>query len=148
MGRTSAMVEIADTEAIMMTWLSYWTDVDKLQKFATSTAHRFGQRAYGTGHFKHVGIMHETFRAPKGSWESVYLNMPPFGLGTYSCARSISLSVISFYSDFRIVGNTRLPVKTGQDSQKRGDLLREITLASQQTLRQRMRGENMIKSSF
>ncbi|KAK3208784.1 hypothetical protein GRF29_77g1987749 [Pseudopithomyces chartarum] len=117
MGRTRTMVEVADTEAITMTWLTYWTDVDKLQKFATSVSHRLGQTAYGTSRYNHVGIMHETYKAPKGSWESVYLNMRPFGLGS-----------------------ARLPVKTGKDDQKRGDLLREVTLASQQTLRQRMRG--------
>ena len=83
MGRTRTMVEVADTEAITMTWLTYWTDIDKLQKFATSVSHRLGQNAYGTGRYNHVGIMHETYKVPKGSWESVYLNMRPFGLGAY-----------------------------------------------------------------
>ncbi len=28
-----------------------------------------------------VGLWHETFVVPAGSYESVYVNMPPFGLG-------------------------------------------------------------------
>lgn len=28
-----------------------------------------------------VGIYHETYFAPKGSWETIYENMHPFGMG-------------------------------------------------------------------
>jgi hypothetical protein len=28
-----------------------------------------------------VGIWHETYKASAGSYESIYANMPPFGLG-------------------------------------------------------------------
>lgn len=64
-----------------MYWLSYWTDIDKLQRFATSAAHRFAQNGYATGKYSHMGIMHETYKAPRGSWETIYHNMPPSALG-------------------------------------------------------------------
>lgn len=65
--------------------VQYWRDLDALVAYARArtSAHlpawqRFNQ-AVGTDGT--VGIWHETYQARAGSHESVYVNMPPFGLG-------------------------------------------------------------------
>lgn len=82
LGRTNTLIDVGDDEAISMTWLSYWTDMTALQKFSESAAHRVPQLAYLRNKYPYMGIFHETFKAPPGSWETLYLNMPATGLGT------------------------------------------------------------------
>lgn len=71
-GRTTVMV-------------SYWRSMEQLMAYAHSrnAAHlpawRAFNRAVGTN--GDVGIWHETFRVRPGDYESVYANMPSFGLG-------------------------------------------------------------------
>ncbi len=64
--------------------LSYWRDAQSLQAFASDSAaphlepwRRF-MRTIGSSGL--VGIWHETYVVPAGSHESVYANMPRFGL--------------------------------------------------------------------
>jgi hypothetical protein len=64
-----------------MTWLSYWKNLEGLGGFATSAAHRLGAVNYEKKKYPNMGIMHETYHAPKGHWETIYDNMPPWGLG-------------------------------------------------------------------
>ena len=65
--------------------LSYWRSMDDLMRYATSktAAHlpawREFNRTIGTN--GDVGIWHETYRVRPGDYESVYVNMMPFGLG-------------------------------------------------------------------
>jgi hypothetical protein len=63
----------------------YWESVEKLLAYA---ADRKGThfpawadfyRRVGTS--GDVGIWHETYVVPRGSFENIYVNMPPFGLG-------------------------------------------------------------------
>lgn len=65
--------------------VQYWSSVDKLMSYA---AERAGQhypawvafnRSIGTS--GDVGIWHETYAVPQGNFESIYVNMPAFGLG-------------------------------------------------------------------
>src|SRR5688572_11138856 len=65
--------------------VQYWKSVDKLLAYA---ADRKGEhfpawadfyRRVGTN--GDVGIWHETYAVPRGSFENIYVNMPPFGLG-------------------------------------------------------------------
>ena len=63
----------------------YWESVEKLQAYAHSHAlnhqpawRRFNARIGTSGD---VGIWHETYSIPAGNSESVYLNMPRYGLG-------------------------------------------------------------------
>ena len=63
----------------------YWESVEKLQAYAHSRelAHqpawqRFNERVGTSGD---VGIWHETYAIPAGNSESVYVNMPRYGLG-------------------------------------------------------------------
>lgn len=71
-GRTTLMV-------------SYWKSIDHLLKYAKQRdaqhlpAWRAFNRLVGTN--GDVGIWHETYRVPAAGYESIYVNMPPFGLG-------------------------------------------------------------------
>jgi hypothetical protein len=65
--------------------VQYWRSLEQLLSYATNKtaehlpAWREFNRAVGaTGS---VGIWHETYAAGPGTYESVYVNMPPFGLG-------------------------------------------------------------------
>jgi hypothetical protein len=71
-GRTTLMV-------------SYWRSIGHLMSYAKSRtaehlpAWRTFNRLVGTN--GDVGIWHETYRVRPGDYESVYVNMMPFGLG-------------------------------------------------------------------
>jgi len=72
LGRTTIMVQ-------------YWRSLEQLLAYAHArdAAHlpawRAFNRAIGTG--GQVGVWHETYAASPGTYESIYVNMPPFGLG-------------------------------------------------------------------
>ncbi|HSV21300.1 MAG TPA: DUF4188 domain-containing protein [Casimicrobiaceae bacterium] len=65
--------------------LQYWRSMDQLLAYATDrdAAHLPAwasfNRAVGTS--GSVGIWHETYAVRPGSYETIYVNMPPFGLG-------------------------------------------------------------------
>ncbi|MFF9176650.1 DUF4188 domain-containing protein [Streptomyces sp. NPDC014793] len=67
--------------------VQYWESKEKLYAYATSPD-MFHHRAWTAVNRKqrqggargHVGLWHETYIAPEGSRESVYFDMPPFGL--------------------------------------------------------------------
>jgi hypothetical protein len=65
--------------------LQYWRSFDALTAYArrSDLKHlpawgRFRKRIGNSGD---VGIWHETYRIAEGQYESIYQNMPPFGLG-------------------------------------------------------------------
>lgn len=66
-------------------YVQYWRSYDHLESYASNksyvhkeTWHRYFKKVGLNGD---VGIWHETYRIEPGKFESVYLNMPPFGLG-------------------------------------------------------------------
>ena len=65
--------------------LQYWRSMEQLIAYAKNkeAAHlpawQAFNRAVGTN--GSVGIWHETYAASPGSYENIYVNMPPFGLG-------------------------------------------------------------------
>ena len=65
--------------------LQYWRSLEKLLAYARNKesvhlpAWRAFNQAIGTN--GSVGIWHETYVATPGSYENIYVNMPPFGLG-------------------------------------------------------------------
>ena len=71
-GRTTIMVQ-------------YWRSLDQLLSYARNKdadhlpAWRAFNKAVGTN--GSVGIWHETYVASPGTYENIYVNMPPFGLG-------------------------------------------------------------------
>jgi hypothetical protein len=76
-GRTTMMV-------------SYWRSIDHLMAYAKSrtSAHLPAWRMFNAlvGTNGDVGIWHETYRSRPGDYETVYVNMPPFGLASAGLA--------------------------------------------------------------
>lgn len=68
--------------------LQYWRDFDRLEAYARDRERRHWpawaafNRAVGDD--GSVGIFHETYCVPAGGSETIYANMPPFGLGATS----------------------------------------------------------------
>jgi len=65
--------------------LQYWRSVEQLNAYAKSrnNAHLPAWAAFNRaiGRSGDVGVWHETYRIQAGNYETVYVNMPPFGLG-------------------------------------------------------------------
>jgi hypothetical protein len=65
--------------------LQYWRSVDQLNAYAKSRdrVHLPAWAAFNRaiGKSGDVGVWHETYRIKEGSYETIYVNMPPFGLG-------------------------------------------------------------------
>ena len=65
--------------------LQYWRSVEQLNAYAKSrdNAHLPAWKAFNTaiGKTGDVGAWHETYRTRAGDFETVYVNMPLFGLG-------------------------------------------------------------------
>uniref|UniRef100_A0AAU2V466 DUF4188 domain-containing protein n=1 Tax=Streptomyces sp. NBC_00003 TaxID=2903608 RepID=A0AAU2V466_9ACTN len=69
--------------------VQYWESKEKLYAYAHSPE-MFHHRAWAILNRKerkgklrgHVGLWHETYIVPEGSYESIYADMPPFGLAT------------------------------------------------------------------
>jgi len=65
--------------------VQYWRSFEALTNYARNPNYqhlpawgRFRQRVGNSGD---VGIWHETYRVSAGQYETIYHNMPPFGLG-------------------------------------------------------------------
>lgn len=69
-----------------VTLLQYWRSYDELEKYARGGLHleawKKFNRSIGTDGT--VGIYHETYKAQSGSFETIYANMPTFGLAKAS----------------------------------------------------------------
>jgi hypothetical protein len=65
--------------------LQYWRSVEQLNAYAKSrnNAHLPAWTVFNRaiGKSGDVGVWHETYRIKEGNYETVYVNMPPFGLG-------------------------------------------------------------------
>jgi hypothetical protein len=65
--------------------VQYWRSFEALEAYATNrdAAHLPAWQAFNraVGSNGDVGIWHETYLVRSGSYENVYNNMPPFGLG-------------------------------------------------------------------
>jgi len=65
--------------------LQYWRDFDRLEAYARARDrnHWPAWTAFNkaVGNDGTVGIFHETYCVPAGAHETIYANMPPFGLG-------------------------------------------------------------------
>ena len=65
--------------------VQYWRSMEQLLAYASDRegAHLPAWRAFNqsVGTDGSVGIWHETYAVSAGTYENVYLNMPPFGLG-------------------------------------------------------------------
>ncbi|RPE40440.1 uncharacterized protein DUF4188 [Streptomyces sp. Ag109_O5-1] len=68
--------------------VQYWESKEKLYKYASSPdmLHHgmwavLNRKERAGKLRRHVGLWHETYVAPEGSYESIYFDMPEFGLG-------------------------------------------------------------------
>lgn len=65
--------------------VQYWRSMEQLLAYAKNkeAEHLPAWRSFNTavGTDGSVGIWHESYKVAPGGYESVYLNMPPFGLG-------------------------------------------------------------------
>lgn len=82
LGMLSARTHVGLRNAMV---LQYWKSAEHLEAFAQATTHShlpawqaFNQNIGSNGD---VGIWHETYVVPQGHAESVYVNMPRYGLG-------------------------------------------------------------------
>jgi hypothetical protein len=68
--------------------VQYWESSEKLLRYASDRtgAHfpAWGEFYRRVGKSGDVGIWHETYVVPRGSYESIYVNMPRFGLGKFA----------------------------------------------------------------
>ncbi|PHH61891.1 hypothetical protein CDD81_7755 [Ophiocordyceps australis] len=62
----------------------YFRDVESIHRFAHEELHRTAWDYYYKNKYPHLGIFHETFIVQPGSWETIYENCSPVGLGNGS----------------------------------------------------------------
>lgn len=62
--------------------VQYWTDTESLNRYATGEIHLPAWKAFNKAirNSGDVGIWHETFKVHAGEYETIYGNMPRFGL--------------------------------------------------------------------
>jgi hypothetical protein len=74
--------------------IQYWRSIEQLLDYAKNrdAAHLPAWRAFNkaVGTAGSVGIWHETYRIAAGSYETIYVNMPPFALGRAGTLRPIT----------------------------------------------------------
>ena len=67
--------------------VQYWRSMDQLLAYAKDRAaqHLPAWQSFNksVGTDGSVGIWHETYAASPGTYENIYVNMPPFGLGKF-----------------------------------------------------------------
>lgn len=63
--------------------IQYWRSLDDLLAYLKNERHLKARKKFNrlTAGNDAVGIYHETYVIPKGQYESVYVNMPQYGLG-------------------------------------------------------------------
>ena len=117
-------MDYSDSERTPTFWLTYWRDLKGLQQFSHSAVHRLGRDNYNARKYPYMGIMHETFHAPKGCWETLYEDFPRWGLGVYTSAMNSACStsansviptkVTSSIWSSKIQINSKLGVRSSQ----------------------------------
>jgi hypothetical protein len=77
--------------------IQYWRSEEELLAYARGQKHLKAWSDFNkkVGNNDAVGIYHETYLVKKGQYESIYGNMPKFGLGKVFGTKSISASVNS-----------------------------------------------------
>ncbi|KND93670.1 hypothetical protein TOPH_01604 [Tolypocladium ophioglossoides CBS 100239] len=71
--------DVETASALNITY--YFRDVASIHRFAHQELHRKAWDWYHGHHFPHIGIFHETFIVPARSYETIYDNCVPVGLG-------------------------------------------------------------------
>jgi len=82
LGMTAPMLSTVHETMNISTTITYWRDIESLHKWAAGNVHRPAEIWWAREGKDYMGIFHETYVVPKGSWETIYHNMEPFGLGS------------------------------------------------------------------
>ncbi|MFF2483461.1 DUF4188 domain-containing protein [Paenibacillus sp. NPDC058071] len=63
--------------------IQYWNSAEELLAYARHDKHMAAWKAFNqkVGNNRAVGIYHETYQVKKGEYETIYVNMPKYGLG-------------------------------------------------------------------
>ncbi|WP_342433370.1 DUF4188 domain-containing protein [Neobacillus sp. FSL H8-0543] len=63
--------------------IQYWRSIEDLLAYAKNEKHLTAWKNFNqkVGNNDAVGIYHETYQISKGNYESIYVNMPHYGLG-------------------------------------------------------------------
>jgi hypothetical protein len=73
--------------------LQYWRSKEDIWKFASNPneVHLDAWKSFAKkfGKSEAIGIWHETYEVKQGTYENVYGNMPPFGLGAFAKAEKV-----------------------------------------------------------
>lgn len=91
--------------------VQYWRTIDQLLAYAKNKeaehlpAWRAFNKAIGTD--GSVGIWHETYAVSPGTYENIYVNMPPFGLGKAGSAYAATGGKQSAADRMRVHENAR-----------------------------------------
>jgi heme-degrading monooxygenase HmoA len=84
LGKTSKLMSSDEDCNNSVSWVTYWKDLASLQAFANGPLHSKGVQWYVkevSKKYPHIGIFHEVYTVPKGHWETISVNMKPFGMG-------------------------------------------------------------------
>ncbi|KAF1963032.1 hypothetical protein CC80DRAFT_487452 [Byssothecium circinans] len=83
LGKTATMYPLETDCNNSMVYISYWKSLDHLYRFANGAVHQKGFKLFTKLQktHPHLGLMHELYVAPKGHWETIYVNYKPFALG-------------------------------------------------------------------
>ncbi|KAI1206484.1 uncharacterized protein F4807DRAFT_439329 [Annulohypoxylon truncatum] len=68
----------------MIMFIMYWKNIESLHNYAHGPEHMAGLRWWSQGagkKYPHLSVFHETYIAPKGHFENIYLNCKPLGFG-------------------------------------------------------------------
>lgn len=90
---------------------------------------------------KHIGIMHEVYAAPKKSWEGVYINYHPTGLGATN--KEVNLDGKKVWMNPLVQGKGKLTYSKGRMGHSYGDkewMAFENTLTSEDRMEAGVKG--------
>ena len=101
--------------------MAYFDSPESLHTFAHGPLHTeamdWWQR---TAHkHKHIGIMHEVFAAPKNSWEGIYMNYHPTGLGATN--KEVTVDGKKVWMNPLVLGKGRLTYSKGRMGRPYGE---------------------------
>ena len=96
--------------------VQYWRSMDQLMAYATNrdAAHLPAWKSFNQSVAKSgdVGVWHETYSVSPGTYENIYVNMPPFGLGKVGTLKPASGTLST--AQGRVKASSQRPVAGGE----------------------------------
>jgi heme-degrading monooxygenase HmoA len=92
----------------------YFDSLESLHAYAHGPLHTEAMNWWSKTEHKlpHIGIMHEVFAAPKNSWEGIYVNYHPTGLG--ATRKEVSVGGEKVWMNPLVKGRGRLTYSKGR----------------------------------